>query len=150
MTIFPGQILLFVPKGKEADLPSRNVGVVSSPVMSKGCAASENERKISDIVTLQWRYNGRNGISNHQPHHCLLNCLFRRWSKKIPKLYVTGLCAGNSPVTGEFPTQMTSVSIWWRPHGHVMTFATFGLNDIFFYCFYCPQSLHPVTVQWIY
>ena len=32
----------------------------------------------------------------------------------------TGLCAGNSPVTGEFPAQMSSnagnVSIWWRHH----------------------------------
>ena len=31
---------------------------------------------------------------------------------------VTGLCVGNSPVTGEFPAQMASnaenVSIWWR------------------------------------
>ena len=31
------------------------------------------------------------------------------------------LCAGNSPVTGEFPTQRASnaenVSIWWRHHG---------------------------------
>ena len=26
--------------------------------------------------------------------------------KKTPKLRVTGLCAVNSPVTGEFPTQM--------------------------------------------
>ena len=36
-------------------------------------------------------------------------------------LRVTGLCAGNSPVTGEFPAQMASnaenVSIWWRHHG---------------------------------
>ena len=35
-------------------------------------------------------------------------------------LSVTGLCAGNSPVTGEFPAQMASnaenVSIWWRHH----------------------------------
>ena len=34
---------------------------------------------------------------------------------------VTGLCAGNSPVTGEFPAQMASNvengSIWWRHHG---------------------------------
>ena len=29
-------------------------------------------------------------------------------SKKIPKLRVIGLCAGNSPVTGEFPTQMVT------------------------------------------
>ena len=31
---------------------------------------------------------------------------------------VTGLCAGNSPVTGEFPAQMSSnavnISMWWR------------------------------------
>ena len=29
-------------------------------------------------------------------------------SKKTSKLRVTGLCAGNSPVTGEFPAQMAS------------------------------------------
>ena len=38
--------------------------------------------------------------------------------KKTSKLRVTGLCAGNSPATGEFPVQMTNntenVSIWWR------------------------------------
>ena len=33
---------------------------------------------------------------------------FIRRSKKISKLRVTGLCAGNSPVTGEFPAQMAS------------------------------------------
>ena len=42
-----------------------------------------------------------------------------RW-KKTSKLRVTGLCEGNSPVTGEFPAQMVSemknASIWWRHH----------------------------------
>ena len=52
---------------------------------------------------LQWRHNGRNSVSNHQPHDCLPNRLFRRRSKKTSKLRVTGLCAGNSPGTGEFP-----------------------------------------------
>ena len=69
---------------------------------------------------LLWRHNGRDGISNHQPHDCLLVRLFRRRSKKTSKLHVTGLCAGNSPATGEFPAQMASnaenVSIWWRHH----------------------------------
>ena len=60
------------------------------------------------IFSLQWRHNGRDGVSNHQPHDCLFNCSFRRKSKKTPKLRVTALCAGNSPVTGEFPTQMAS------------------------------------------
>ena len=40
--------------------------------------------------------------------------------KETSKLRVTGLCAGNSPGTGEFPAQMASnaenVSIWWRHH----------------------------------
>ena len=59
---------------------------------------------------LQWHYshNGRDSVSNHQPHDCLLNRLFRRRSKKTSKLRVTGLCAGNSPETGESPAQMAS------------------------------------------
>ena len=69
---------------------------------------------------LQWRNNGCDGISNQQHHNCLLNRIFRRRSKKTSKLRVTGLCVGNSPVTGEFPAQMPSnaenVSIWWRHH----------------------------------
>ena len=73
------------------------------------------------FFTSRWRHNGRDGVSNHQPRDCLLNRLFRRRSKKTSKLCVTGLCAGNSPVTGEFPAQMASnaenVSISWRHHG---------------------------------
>ena len=70
--------------------------------------------------TLQWCHNGRDGVSNHQPHDCLLNRLLWRRSKKTSKLRVTGLCEGNSPVTGEFPAQRTSnvenVSIQWCHH----------------------------------
>ena len=68
--------------------------------------------------SLQWRHNECYGVSNPQPHDCLLDRLFRHKSKKTSKLRVTGLCGGNSPVTGEFPTQRSSnadnVSIWWR------------------------------------
>ena len=32
--------------------------------------------------SLQWRHNGHDSVSNHQPHDCLLNRLFRRRSKK--------------------------------------------------------------------
>ena len=31
--------------------------------------------------TLRWRHNGRDCVSNHQPHNCLLSCLFRLRSK---------------------------------------------------------------------
>ena len=73
-------------------------------------------------LPLRWRHNKKDGVSNHQPHDYLLNRLFGRRSKKTPKPRVTGLCAGNSPGTGEFPAQMASntetVSIWWRHHAH--------------------------------
>ena len=69
---------------------------------------------------LQWHHNERHGISYRQPHNCLLHCLFRHRSKKMSKLHVTGLCAGNSPVTSEFPTRRASntenISIWWCHH----------------------------------
>ena len=68
----------------------------------------------------QWRHDGLGGVSNQQPHHCLLSRLSGRRSKKISKLRGTGLCAGNSPGTSEFPAQRDSnaenVSIWWRHH----------------------------------
>ena len=32
-------------------------------------------------LTLQWRHNGHDRVSNHQPHDCLLKRLFRRRSK---------------------------------------------------------------------
>ena len=77
------------------------------------------------LVPLRWRHNEHDSVSNQQPLNCLLNRLFRRRSKKTPKLRVTGLCAGNSPGTGEFSTQMASnaenVSIWWRHHD-ILTF----------------------------
>ena len=77
---------------------------------------------------LRWRHNGHDSVSNHQPHGCLLNRLFRGRSKKTSKLRVTGLCAGNSPGTGEFPAQMVSnvenASIWLRQHECRVTWAS--------------------------
>ena len=63
---------------------------------------------VISYTTLQWRHNGRDSVSNHQPRDCLLNRLFRRRSKKTSKPRVTGLCSGHSLRTGEFPTQMAS------------------------------------------
>ena len=91
------------------------------------------------LSSLRWRHNDHAGVSNHQPHGCLLNRLFRRKSKKTSKLRVTGLCVGNSPGTGEFPAQMASyaenVSIWWRHH------------DIFYLYRNCH---HPHSEWWIW
>ena len=60
-------------------------------------------RRLHGLFTLEWRHNGHDGVSNHQPHHYWIIRLFRRRAKKTPKLRVTGLCARNSLVTGEFP-----------------------------------------------
>ena len=61
--------------------------------------------------TLQWRHNGCDGVSNIQPHDCLLNRLY----------IITGplhVCAGNSPITslwGEF----TGDPDRWIPRTHM-------------------------------
>ena len=99
-------------------------------------------------ISLQWRHNKRNDVSNQQRLDCLLNRLFRRRSKKTSKLRVTGLCEGNSPVTGEFHSQKASntenVSIWWpwRHHLHsgVHRYPVFPPS-------YIPWYLHWSLVQ---
>ena len=45
-------------------------------------------------AALRWRHIGRDSVSNHLPHDCLLNRLFRRRSKKTSNLRVTGLLRG--------------------------------------------------------
>ena len=54
-------------------------------------------RPATISTPLQWPHSDHDDVSNHKPHGCLLNRLFRRRSKKTSKLRVTGLCAGNSP-----------------------------------------------------
>ena len=92
---------------------------------------------------LQCRHNERDGVSNHKPYHYLLNRLFRRRSKKTSKLRVTGLCAGSSPLTGEFPTQSASyvenVSIWWRKNIIHVGLASISLIILRFLPFILPR-----------
>ena len=123
---------LFVENVYQAD--NKDIHVVTAPnqfvraISRWHYSAMEYPHNGAEILEefpcpLRWRHNDHSGVSNHQPHGCLLNRLFRRKSKKTSKLRVTGLCAGNSPGTGEFPAQMASdaenVSIWWRHHAMV-------------------------------
>ena len=86
---------------------------------------------------LQWRHNRQDSVSNHQPHDCLFNRLFRRRSRKTSKLRVTGLCAGNSPWTSEFPAQRASyaekcfhlMTSSWRVHMEVSSANWWTLLD---------------------
>ena len=55
-----------------------------------------SHRSHLHISTLQWRHIEHDGVSNHQPDHCLLKRLFMRQSNKT------------SPVICEFPSQRAS------------------------------------------
>ena len=79
--------------------------------------------------TLPWRRDERDCVSNHQPRDCLLNSLFRRRSKKTSKLRVTGLCEGNSPVTGVFPAQGPVMRKMFPFDGVIMTAELWCLPD---------------------
>ena len=75
---------------------------------------------VNFLETLHWRHNDEDSVSNHQPHVCLLNRLFRRRSKKTSKAPRHWPLCGEFTGTGEFPAQRASnaenVSIWWRHH----------------------------------
>ena len=91
-----------------------------------GCCCSVPPEFCHETFTpysaaLHWRHNEHYGVSNHQPHSCLLNRLFRQQIKeniKVPRHWP--LC-WEFTGTGEFPAQRASnaenVSIWWRHHG---------------------------------
>ena len=68
-----------------------------------------NQAKITPDQqdSLQWHHNENNDVPNHRRLDCLLNRLFRRTPKKS-NLRVAGLCEGNPPVTGVFPSQNAS------------------------------------------
>ena len=77
---------------------------------------------------LRWRHDGHDGVSNHQPHHCLLNRLFECTSKKTSKLRVTGLCAGNSPHKWPVTRKMfpfDDVITHWHSHTQVHCVGSF-------------------------
>ena len=93
-----------------------------------GCDSREYTRIL--IETLQWRYNGHDCASNHRRLHCLLNCWFRRMSKKTSKLRVKG------PVMRQFFHLMTSswtipfVSLIVRLYEIPIIFRGFPRNDL--------------------
>ena len=66
-------------------LPSWNVTSPRANHPSR-CEAINTSTKVVSLVvelgSLQLRYNGCESVSNHQPHDCLPNRLFRRRSKR--------------------------------------------------------------------
>ena len=60
--------------------------------------------RTREIMTIQWRHNERHGISNHQPHDCLLNRLFKVQIKENIK------APRHRPLWGKFTADQ------WIPH----------------------------------
>ena len=105
-------------------------------------------------VTLRWRHNGCDSVSNHQPYYCLLNSLFRRRSKKTSKLCVTGLC----PVTRKmFPFDDVTMRAICLSYNNSSKYKKTGLHLLRMmwcqqrYQWYIPNSdLIIISLQWNY
>ena len=82
-------------------------------------------------------HNEHDCVSNHQPHDCLRNRLFRRISR-TSKLRATSLCAGNSPVTCEFPTQRPVTRIIFPFEGVIVGLVVWSL----------PASAYQCLIMW--
>ena len=100
----------------------------------------------TNILPLHWRHNDHDGASNHQPHSCLLNRLFRRRSKKTSKLRVTGLCVGNSPGPVNFPHK-GSVTLKMFPFDDVIMDKTYSTSQRFLIWQSLVQVDSPVSFE---
>ena len=90
------------------------------------------------VLSLLWYQNECDDVSNYRRFDCLLNCLFRRESKRTSKLLAAGLWEGNPPVTGELSSQRAgnaeNVSIWWRHHASDPCPPIFAYSVTAFWC----------------
>ena len=79
-------------------------------------------RCSGNFQSLRWRHNEHDGVSNHQPIDCLLNCLFRRKSTKHQSSASLAFVRGihRSPVT-QRASNAEIVSIWWCHHDIIFT-----------------------------
>ena len=108
-------------------------------------------------ITLQWRHNGRDSVSNHQPHDCLLNHLFRRRSKITFKLCVTGHLCGeftgdrwiprtNGQFCGKCFHLMTSSWMQYQRHAYNMQTSRNGhCYTMTFWLWSATLTLNPPT-----
>ena len=104
--------------------------VISSLTLYNGCSyilCYHHTRflRLLFFFSLHWRHNDHGGVSNHQPHGCLLNRLFRRKSKKTSKLRVTGHCAHRGPVNSPHKWPVTRKMV---PFNDVLMFSIFQMS----------------------
>ena len=96
---------------------------ILSVVISQMTASSTVFSSLFGFTTMRTHYNDvimSAMVSQITSLTIVYSTIYSGADKKTPKLRVTLLCVGNSPVTGVFPAQMTSnvenVSIGWRHH----------------------------------
>ena len=70
-------------------------------------------------ISLQWRHNEHDGVSNRQPRLCYF-AVYSGADQRKHQSSASLAFVGNSQVTGEFPAQMVSIAenifILWRHH----------------------------------
>ena len=118
-----------------------------STTVKNPCRINDPWRAVGTIPAMRiiinpipWRNNGHGSVSNHQPHDCLLNRLFRRRSNKslnsASLAFVRGIQRGPA-------NNAEKVPIWWRHHGitdvHNTPVTQYILVDIYFVLL--PRSL---------
>ena len=94
--------------------------------------------------SLQWHHNGRDIVSNHQPHHpTVYSTVYsdadqRKHQSSASLAFVREIHRGP---TDEFPTEMASnaenVSIWWRHHVFfviAMGIKTWDIKSVLYLC----------------
>ena len=105
----------------------------TSTIMIASFLVCKPNKRTWPSRTLQWRHNERDGVSNHQPHDCLLNCLSRRRSKK----------KNQSSASLAFVSEIH----WWSansPHKGPVMRKMFPFGDVIMnYRSFCGWSLAP-------
>ena len=76
----------------------------------------------SSCHTLQWRHNGRDSVSNHQPHDCLLNRSDAEQRKHQSSVSLAFVC-------GEFTGDR-----WIPPHKWPVTRKMLPVDDVIMTC----------------
>ena len=100
--------------------------------------------------SLQWRHNVHDGVSNHQPHHCLLNRFSsadqRKHQSSASLAFVWGLHRWpvNSPC--EWPVTRKNISIWWRHHVIYMCVRVIGYHWDGRYGLWCLRKVVKLTL----
>ena len=95
---------------------NRNIAKYTSPLLVSHLKSKRQSFLAHGVMTLQWRHNERDGVSDHQRHKCLPN----------------GLCADKQHQSPASPAFVRGIHRWPVnfPHKGSVTRKTFPCDDI--------------------